>query len=38
MSCDRRVPAQQPIDVRCALLHLSARKAIKSGKTEIARK
>jgi hypothetical protein len=26
-----------PLDVRCALLHISARKAIKSGKTEVAR-
>lgn len=27
-----------PLDVRCALLHISARKAIKSGKMEIARR
>ena len=29
---------QAPLDVRCALLHISARKAIKSGKMEIARR
>ncbi|GAB5030773.1 tpr repeat-containing protein [Nannochloropsis oceanica] len=27
-----------PLDVRCALLHISARKALKSGKMEIARR
>lgn len=27
-----------PLDVRCALLHISARKALKSGKVEVARK
>lgn len=28
----------EPLDVRCALLHISARKALKSGKMEIARR
>ena len=31
-------PADGPLDVRCALLHISARKALKSGKTEVARR